>query len=114
MDRLAERTILCLQVFPSIGIRLPRFILTANAWVLASSPVGVLFKIAGGVTPSSGLMEAVAWMCGLEVAGGTLLVIWAIARLRSAYRVNVSGDSQNVAARLTRPGLALAPQTRGR
>ena len=45
-------------VFPSIGLRLPRFILTANAWVLASSPVGVLFKIAGGVRPSSGLREA--------------------------------------------------------
>ncbi len=49
-------------------------------------------------------------MCGLEIAGGTLLVIWAIARLRWAYRVNVSGNSQSVAARLTRPGWRWRPK----
>jgi hypothetical protein len=37
-------------------------------------------------------------------------VIWAIARLRSAYRANVSGDSQSVAARLTRPGWRWRPK----
>ena len=58
-------------VFPRVGIRLPGFLLTANAWVLASSPLGLLFKIGGGVTPSSGLVDAVAWMSGLQVAGGT-------------------------------------------
>ena len=98
------------MVFPSIGIRLPRFVLTVNAWVLTSSPHRPLFKIAGGVTPSSGLLYAVAWMSGLQIAGGALLVIWAIARLRSAYRVNVSGDSQSVAARLTRPGWRWRPK----
>jgi ABC-type Na+ efflux pump permease subunit len=97
-------------ILPSIGIRLPRFVLTANAWVLASSPAGVLFKIGGGVRPSSGLTEVVAWMCGLQIAGGTVLVIWAIARLRWAFRLNVSGDSQSVAARLTRPGWRWRPK----
>ena len=33
-----------------------------------------------------------------------MLIAWAILRLRSAYRINVSGDSQSFAARLTRPG----------
>jgi ABC-type Na+ efflux pump permease subunit len=90
-------------IFPNIGLRLPRFVLTANAWVLTSSPLNLFHKIGVGVTPSSGLLYAVAWMSGLQIAGGALLVIWAIARLRSAYRVNVSGESQSVAARLTRP-----------
>ncbi len=91
-------------VFSRVGLHLPRFVLTANAWALISSPFDLWFKIATGVRPSSGLLYAVAWMSGLQLAGGALLVIWAIARLRSAYRLNVSGDSQSVAARLSRPG----------
>ena len=98
------------MVFPRFGIRLPGFLLTANAWVMASSPLGLALKIGGGVTPSSGLLDAVAWMSGLQVAGGALLVIGSIARLRSAYRLNVSGDSQSLAARLTRPGWRLRPR----
>ena len=98
------------MVFTRVVIRLPGFILTANAWVLASSPLGLIFKIGGGVTPSSGLVEAVAWMSGLQIAGGALLVIFAIARLRSAYRRNVSGDTQSLAARLTRPGWRWRPK----
>ncbi len=69
-----------------------------------------MFKIGGGVTPSSGLLDAVAWMSGLQVAGGALLIVWAIARLRSAYRRNIGGDSQSVAARLTRPGWRWRPK----
>jgi hypothetical protein len=81
-----------------------------NAWVLTSSPLSVMFKIGGGVTASSGLVDAVAWMSGLQLAGGTALVIWAAARLRSAYRRNVSGDSRSVLARLTRPGWRWRPK----
>jgi len=97
-------------IFTRVGLRLPGFLLTVNAWVLTSSPLGLMFKIAAGVTPSSGLTDAVAWMSGLQVAGGALLVIWAIARLRSAYRLSVSGDSQSLAARLTRPGWRWRPK----
>ena len=39
-----------------------------------------------------------------------LLVVWTIAILRSAYRLNVSGDSQSLAARLTRPGWRWRPK----
>jgi hypothetical protein len=49
-------------------------------------------------------------MSGLQVAGGALLVIASIASLRSAYRLNVSGDSQGLVARLTRPGWRLRPR----
>jgi ABC-type Na+ efflux pump permease subunit len=97
-------------VFTKVAFRLPGFLLTANAWALTSSPLGLMFKIGGGVTPSSGLTDAVAWMSGLQVAGGALLVIWTIAHLRSAYRQNVSGDSQSLLARLTRPGWRWRPK----
>ena len=98
------------MVFPRVGLRLPSFLLTANTWVLYSSPIGLMLKIGGGATLSSGLADAVAWMSGLQVAGGALLVIWAIARLRSAYRLNVSGDSQRLTSRLTRPGWRWRPK----
>lgn len=101
------------MVFPRVGLRLPSFVSAANAWVMASSPLALVFKIAGGATPSSGLVVAVAWMCGLQVAGGALLLLWAIARLRSAFRRSVSGGRQGLAA--AHPArLALAPQTPGR
>ena len=91
-------------VFTRVVFRLPDFILTVNAWILTSSPMGLMFKIGGGATPSSGLLEAVGWMSGLQVAGGALLIVLAIVQLRWAYRRNVSGESQRLAARLTRPG----------
>jgi ABC-type Na+ efflux pump permease subunit len=97
-------------VFTRVVFRLPEFILTVNAWILTSSPMGLMFKIGGGVTPSSGLPEAVAWMSGLQVAGGAILIVWAIVHLRWAYRKNVSGESQRLAARLTRPGWRWRPK----
>jgi ABC-type transport system involved in multi-copper enzyme maturation permease subunit len=98
------------MVFPRFGIRLPGFLMAMNAWVMASSPFELAFKIGGGATPSGGLLRAVAWMSGLQVAGGALLVIVSIAGLRSAYRRNVSGDSRGLVARLTRPGWRLRPR----
>jgi ABC-type Na+ efflux pump permease subunit len=96
--------VLVSQIFTSARLRLPGFILTVNAWILTTSPMVLMSKVGGGATPSSGLLDAVAWMSGLQVGAGALLIIWTIARLRSAYRVNVSGDSETLAARLTRPG----------
>ena len=58
------------QIFTGALFRLPGFILTVNAWILTSSPMGLMFKILGGVTPSSGLLHAVAWMGGLQVGAG--------------------------------------------
>src|SRR5262245_29607322 len=40
------------MVFPRFGIRLPGFLMTVNAWLMASSPLGLAMKIGGGVTPS--------------------------------------------------------------
>ncbi len=97
-------------IFTRAGLRLPSSVLTANAWILASSPLCLVMPLVGGGTPSSGLLYVVARMSGMQVAGGVLLVLWAIARLRAAYRLNVSGDSQSLAARLTRPGWRWRPK----
>jgi len=70
-------------VWPRFGLRLPGFVLTVNAWVLASGPLGLLLKIGGGITASSGLTDAVAQMSGLQLLGGVLFLVWAIVRLRS-------------------------------
>ena len=92
------------------GFRLPGPLVSANAWVLASSPVSIALKIFAGVGPSSQLIEAIAWMSGLQVAAGALLVIWAIARLRSAFRQNASGDSHGITGRITRPNWRWRPK----
>jgi ABC-type Na+ efflux pump permease subunit len=97
-------------VFTRAGLRLPAFLLTINAWVMASSPVNLAMRIGGGATPSSGLLDAIAWMSGLQIAGGALLIIWTIARLRVAYRANVSGGSNSLGSRLTRPGWRWRPK----
>ena len=55
-------------------------------------------------------MEAVAWMSGLQVVAGTLLVVLAIAQLRSAYRQNVSGESKGFIRWLVRPGWRWRPK----
>jgi ABC-type transport system involved in multi-copper enzyme maturation permease subunit len=77
---------------------------------MTSSPIGLMMKIGGGVSPSSGLVDAVAWMSGLQVAGGATLVLLAIARLRSAYRHNVSGETKGFMSRLVRPGWRWRPK----
>ena len=97
-------------IFPRLGIRLPHVALTINNWIMTSSPVGLFAKIGGGIRPSSGLVEAVAWMSGLQVVAGTLLVVLAIARLRLAYRQNVSGESKGFIRWLVRPGWRWRPK----
>jgi ABC-type Na+ efflux pump permease subunit len=56
-------------------------------WVLASSPATlVLLLWGGGISPGWRLFDALVWMIVLQVAGGSLLVLWAIARFRKACR----------------------------
>ncbi len=80
------------MVLSRFGLRLPDWAATINAWLIASSPLSVAMKVALGVGASQGLTYALAWMCGLQVASGVLLLIVSVARLRSAFRAQVSGD----------------------
>ena len=55
---------------------------------LASGPLSLLMKFAAGITASSGLIDVIAWMGGLQLIGGVFFLFWAIVRLRgSAYRI---------------------------
>jgi ABC-type Na+ efflux pump permease subunit len=94
-------------ILPRFGIHLPGFAQTLNAWLLASGPLNLLLKMGGGVDLSSGLIDAIAWMSGLQLSAGVLFLVWAIVRLRSAYRINVSDDSRGLVGRLIRPGWRL-------
>ena len=100
-------------ILPRFGIRLPGFVLTVNAWLLASGPLGLLLKIGGGISASSGLIDAVARMSGLQVIGGVLFLVWAIVRLRSAYRINVSDDESWPGPAAHSSRLAAPRQARG-
>ena len=97
------------QIFTRVVFRLPDVILTVNAWVLTSSPLGLMFKIASGMTSSSRLINAVAWMSGLQVGGGALLIVW-----RSFDFARLIGGASVTAARAWSDGslarLALAPK----
>jgi ABC-type transport system involved in multi-copper enzyme maturation permease subunit len=58
-----------------------------NDWVLASSPASLLLTVWWfGPSPGWSLSSAIAWMIGLQVAGGSLLVAWAVFRFRNACR----------------------------
>jgi hypothetical protein len=87
-------------VLPRFGLHLPPWAATANAWLLASSPFGLAFKLVMGVGAFQGLFDAVAWMGGLQVGGGVLLLVGSIAALRPAYRWQMSGEVR--ALRLSR------------
>src|SRR5262249_9709232 len=52
-------------VLPALKLPLPGFLMTANAWVLASSPLSFVMKfMIGGPAVSSAILYAMAWMCG--------------------------------------------------
>jgi ABC-type transport system involved in multi-copper enzyme maturation permease subunit len=97
-------------VLPRLGLTLPGFLFTANAWVLASSPLSLVMRFVGVTPKASGLVNAVAWMAGLQAAGGAVLLIGAIARLRSAYRVNLGGDGIALGAARKRPVWRFRPR----
>jgi hypothetical protein len=77
--------LLMITLMPRLLGQLPRWLATANDWLMASSPMGVLLHIAGAF-PRPNFTEAMAWMVGLELAGGMVLTGLAIAWLRPASR----------------------------
>jgi ABC-type transport system involved in multi-copper enzyme maturation permease subunit len=87
-------------IMSRLGIRVPGFVLSVNAWFLASNPLSLLTRfVAWGGTSAGALVYAVAWMSGLQVAAGAAFIVAAIARLRSAYRANMGGDGHRLTRR---------------
>jgi len=97
-------------VLTGLRLRLPEPLFTMNSWALASSPLSLLTKFVGGMPSASALLYAVSWMTGLQVGAGIVLVLGAIARLRSAYRVNLGGDGHGLGAARKRPGWRIRPR----
>ena len=59
-------------LLPRLGVRLPDWLRAANAWLLASSPASLLMKLPSLVA-GKGLIDSVAWMCGLQAVGAATL-----------------------------------------
>ncbi len=98
-------------ILSRLGIRPPAFLMTVNLWILASSPLNLLARFAAlGAGSARALVYGVAWMSGLQVAGGLAFVGAAILRLRSAYRANMGEDGNRLARRLNLPSLRLFPK----
>jgi len=77
-------------LLPRTLARLLPWVHPINEWVLASTPTGVLFTARGG-RPGWVFFESIFWMMGPQLAAGTLMIAWAVARFRSAYR-NQEGE----------------------
>jgi ABC-type transport system involved in multi-copper enzyme maturation permease subunit len=96
-------------IMPRFGVHLPWWASTVNAWLLRSSPLGLVSTLAYGVG-RGGLYRAVGEMIGLQLLFGVALLIWAIVWLRAAYRENVGGDSPGLGRRRVRPAWRFRPR----
>jgi ABC-type Na+ efflux pump permease subunit len=88
-------------IVPSLVVLfLPRFWPGGAPWVmpiavvmLDSSPLGVVLNLSG-IVRRCGPLESVLRMFGLQAAGGVLLLLWAIVRLRPACRAACDGEGR--------------------
>ena len=71
-------------------------------WLLASTPTG-LFLDAKFLGRGWTLFGSVFRMIGLQLAGGSLMIAWAVARLRSASGSQAGGDPRGLARLRQRP-----------
>ena len=94
----------------SIGLRPPGFLITANAWVLSSSPISLLHLFVGGAPSNAALYHSVGRMIGLQLAASLVLLLAAIFRLRPAFRANVGGDGRSLLRRLSWPAWRFRPR----
>ncbi len=96
-------------LFPRLGISLPGWLRTANAWVLASSPVSLLV-ILPGLVAGKGLLYTVTWMCGLQLVGAAICLIGTIFGLRFAYRAQAGGEAGGALRHLMRTSWRWRPR----
>jgi hypothetical protein len=93
-----------------LGIRPPSFVISLNAWALASSPLSLLPLFIGGGVNNSALYYRIGWMSGLQLAGGMVLLLAAIVRLRRAFRANAGGDGGPFSRQMVRPAWRFRPR----
>lgn len=96
-------------LLPRLGVRLPDWLRAANAWLLASSPASLLMKLPSLVA-GKGLIDSVAWMCGLQALGAALCLIAAIVLLRPVHRAAASGEAAGALRQLVRTSWRLRPR----
>jgi hypothetical protein len=83
--------------FAFVGRVLPQlwpWVRPVNMWILASSPFGMYLSTMG-VAFGWDIHEALFWMIGLQMAGGTVMIGWAIARLRRVSRKLEDGEGRD-------------------
>jgi ABC-type Na+ efflux pump permease subunit len=93
-----------------LGLSPPGFILSLNAWALTSNPISLLPLFMGGGVTSSALHYRIGWMSGLQLAGGVVLLLAAIVRLRRSFRANAGGDGGPFSRPSVRPAWRFRPR----
>jgi ABC-type Na+ efflux pump permease subunit len=97
-------------LLPRLGIPIPRWISTPNAWLWLSSPISLLLKFAAGGLSFSIVFDAVFSMAWRQVLVGTLFLFVSIMQLRTAYRVNTGGDGRGPGRALRRISWRMRPR----
>jgi ABC-type Na+ efflux pump permease subunit len=93
-----------------LGLRPPSFVQSINAWALASNPLSLLPLFMGGGVNNSALYYRIGWMSGLQLAGGVVLLLAAIFRLRRSFRANAGGDGGPFSRPSVRPAWRFRPR----
>ena len=94
-------------ILPRFGVRLPGWILSVNAWVLNSGPLGLLLRFPG-MSASAALLDLVLRMCGMQLLGGICCLLGAIVQLRRPAAPWQEGSRATIRACSFAGGLAPA------
>jgi ABC-type transport system involved in multi-copper enzyme maturation permease subunit len=81
-------------LLPRAGVSIPAWIVAPNTWLWTSCPFSLLLKLSAGGLPFVNVFDAVLSMAWRQVLTGTLFLLVAILRLRTAYRINTGGDDR--------------------
>jgi ABC-type transport system involved in multi-copper enzyme maturation permease subunit len=98
------------SVMPFVQPRLYAWVRPVHVWVMASSPSIFLNSVVRQAWGPRWYLETAAWMIGLQVSVGALMVVWAIVRLRAVVRAQAGGDGKVLGIRTPRPRWRLWPR----